>query len=381
MTAHDRLVLGVCCGDALDDVQAVAVRLAGQGRDLRVDVVVERSVAIPDPLRRAIDAVRGQHAQGFTTRTYLTAHQDLTALYVRSAQAVLDGVDGEVSAVGVAELSLGFSGSAGPGGGRVRLTMGSPAHLAGATGIATVGGLADSDLAAGGCGGPVGAWADWALLADERLSRVAVHLGGISEVVFVPAGSVPGDVQGWEVGPGTILLDAVARRMLKHPHDVDGAYAARGKPDGELVHELLNQPCYQPSRRPCRIREELHQVVARLWLLSEKHGCSGADLAASVGEASARAVAEVIESLTERPHEVVLSGGGARNIHLAQRIRAMLSPCSTVSSEKFDLPVKARRAVSCAVLADARLRELPAHCHNATGAKAPRVLGCLHRPW
>jgi anhydro-N-acetylmuramic acid kinase len=377
------VILGVCCGDALDDVQAVAVQLTGQGRDLRATVLAERCFPLAEPLRRAIDAVRAQHAQGFTARTYLTAHRDLTALYARAARAVLDelgrGAD-DVAAAGCGELSLGFSAPSGPEGRRVRLAMGSAAHVAAATGLATVGGMVETDLAAGGCGGPVGAWADWALLADERLSRAAVHLGGISEVVFIPAGSVPGDVQGWEVGPGTVLLDAVARRMLKHPHDADGSYAARGRPDGQLVHELLNQPCYQPSRRPCRVREELHQLVARLWLLSEKHGCSGADLAASVAEASARAVAEVIESLTERPHEVVLSGGGARNIHLAQRVRTMLSPCSTVSSEKFHLPVQARRAVSYAILADARLQELPAHCHNATGATGPRVLGCLHLP-
>ena len=65
-------------------------------------------------------------------------------------------------------------------------------------------------------------------------------------------------------------------------------------------------------------------------------------------------------ALTERPHQVVLSGGGARHIHLAGRVRALLSPSSTVTSEKFGLGLSAKAAVCQALLAAATVDKLNA---------------------
>jgi len=64
-------------------------------------------------------------------------------------------------------------------------------------------------------------------------------------------------------------------------------------------------------------------------------------------------------------------------IHLAKRIRTLLSPSSTINSEKFGISVRAKQAICVAVLATARLDRTPIYCPYATGAKTPTVWGSL----
>ena len=118
----------------------------------------------------------------------------------------------------------------------------------------------------------------------------------------------------------------------------------------------------------------------RLMNMGTKHACPHADLLATVTEMTARLVAMAVGKLTERPHEVILSGGGAMNIHLAGRIRKLLSPCSTYTSQRYDLDLRAKEAVCYAILAAARQDGVPAHCPVATGAERATVLGGVWSP-
>ena len=82
-------------------------------------------------------------------------------------------------------------------------------------------------------------------------------------------------------------------------------------------------------------------------------------------------------TLTERPHEIILSGGGAKNIFLASRIRSLLSPSSTINCEKFGYGVRGKNAVCMAVLAAARVDNVAIYCPFATAAKSPTIWGSL----
>ena len=121
--------------------------------------------------------------------------------------------------------------------------------------------------------------------------------------------------------------------------------------------------------------------VDRLELVARHHRCSKpADLLATAAEFIARAIASAVAGLTERPHEVVLSGPGATNIHLASRIRTLLSPCSTYASDRYGIASQARTAVNCAVLAAARVDEFPVPIPEPMGQWRQSVFGGLFLP-
>ena len=108
--------------------------------------------------------------------------------------------------------------------------------------------------------------------------------------------------------------------------------------------------------------------------------CGPEDLLATVTELTAQAVARAVGALTERPHEVLLSGGGGLNIHLAGRIRSLLCPSSTYTFEKYGPDLRGKQAVCMAMLGAARLDKFAAHCPRATGAARRAVLGSVTLP-
>lgn len=385
----DRLLLGLYCGEALDGVDAALLRVRGEGPAMAADVLGEVVLPIEEACVRRAEMLRGEGGQQQRSAQWAKLQAGCDRAITESALRVgrkllteLDVPADRIEAVGWSGLTLRVV-SAGsrqeaqqP---RWAMRLGSPAAMARGLGLTTVGEFLETDLSAGGCGSPVGAWCDWLWLRDERLSRVAVHLGGIARVVFVPASAGSADVLGHDAGPGTLVLDALARKFHHRPCDTDGAVAAGGSVCPALLHELLAAPFFQadPPKRT-NPGDWAEGYLWRVLRLAENHRCSPPDLMATMTELTARAVADAVAGFTERPHEVVLSGGGAMNIHLAGRIRALLSPSSTYTTERYGLGLRSKQAAGMALLAAARLDEHPAHCHHATGAERPAVLGAVH---
>lgn len=387
MAREQRKIIGLYSGSAADAVDAAVVGVRGRAERMHVEVLGSARHPLDGDLAEALWRLASPSQ---ANPAGLASADLLMDVDLRLADVFAEAVDTLSSETGTAREEVEAIGSAGQlspifvgrGDRRGRWrSVGSPARLAQRTGRPVVGGFIESDLAAGGCGAGALAWADWKLLHDSRLSRVHVHLGGIASLTFIPAAASPVDVISYDVGPGTLFSDAVARRLFDRPFDADGALAAEGRSDPRLVHELLSGKYFRLDPPKAAAEEDWWSVhLERLTVMARKHRCGGADLAATVTELPARSVAEAVLLLTERPHQVVLSGGGARNITLARRLREILSPSSTVTSEKFGVPAAAHQAVACAVLAAARLDGVQAHCYPATGARRAVTLGAIHVP-
>ena len=79
-------------------------------------------------------------------------------------------------------------------------------------------------------------------------------------------------------------------------------------------------------------------------------------------------------------HDVVLSGGGARNPTLVRMIREAL-PLRTVRTfDELYFDGEAKEAVAFAYIALQHLRGVPGNVPAATGAAGPRILGTRTLP-
>jgi len=79
-------------------------------------------------------------------------------------------------------------------------------------------------------------------------------------------------------------------------------------------------------------------------------------------------------------HRLIVSGGGAHNLFLLTRLRALLPQLAVELSDKYGLPVDAKEAIAFAVLADRTLHGLPGNLPSVTGARRAVVLGKIARP-
>jgi anhydro-N-acetylmuramic acid kinase len=104
-------------------------------------------------------------------------------------------------------------------------------------------------------------------------------------------------------------------------------------------------------------------------------------LLATLTELTARTVADGIEAflaVRQPVDEVVVSGGGAHNLALMERLRAHLGDSRLAAAGEITaIPGDAKEAVAFALIAHETLAGRPGNVPAATGAAGPRVLGVV----
>lgn len=375
--AKERTFVGLHAGPAADGAEAAVIAVAGKGERMKVRQLAWVHHALGPDLSRELLTLSSPQPDRLQA-----ADAESAGCFVQAARAALRaaGLDvAQVAACGAIGLPAGAGGLELPSCPRLRLALDVP----------IAGEFARSDQAAGGLARPPTAWVHWLLLRDRRLSRVLVELGGLARVTFLGSACRVDEVLAFDVAPGMVLLDELARRHFSRPCDRDGALAAGGRICAELLNQLQAHPfLHRPPPKATAAADWLGVFVDRLDLQAERLACRPADRIATVTEWIAREIARSVLHLSERPHEVILSGGGSANIHLAARIRTLLSPSSTYALQRYGFDGQAFGAVCAAVLAAARLDNYPAH-HPTQGpnqgpaqcppggAAKPTVLGGL----
>ncbi|MCD6364393.1 MAG: anhydro-N-acetylmuramic acid kinase [Planctomycetes bacterium] len=379
VAARSRLFLGLYSGPAADGIDGALVEISGRKGLIKARQVHHDHLPYDENLRqRLMNPLASNNNLAASARL----DRDLGLAFAAAAVATMTSANVRPERI----TAVGSSGQllfrAAPDGHYrpTELVLGSAKIIACQTGLPVVDDFSAGDLALGGCG-CVWAWPGWRLFAHKRLSRVVVHLGGIAEITFIGSNSLADDTITLDIGYGTLILDALAREMGNAACDLDGSLAAGGKVCGAVVNEMLSDGFFRrrAPKAACPTQWGMG-YLKRVGMIAEKHKCDGTDLMATATEVIASAVARAVAALTERPHELILTGGGSMNIHLAERIRTMLSPSSTYGIGRYGFHLRAYRAVCCAMLAAARLDEYAAHCPQTSGASRKTVLGSICLP-
>jgi anhydro-N-acetylmuramic acid kinase len=238
------------------------------------------------------------------------------------------------------------------------LQIGEPAVIAERTGIEVIADFRTADMAAGGKGAPLVPFLDYELFRHADLARIALNIGGIANLTVIPASAEPEDVIAFDTGPGNMVMDALAP-----PFDRDGERARAGRVNTALLERLLDDPYYQREPPKSCGREQYGAEFVR---------DTGIDVATAT-ELSARTIALAVSRYPDT-REVIVSGGGAHNRFLMERLRALLRPQLTTSAE-FGIDVDAKEAILFAVLAYQTYRRRASNLPSATGASKPVILG------
>jgi anhydro-N-acetylmuramic acid kinase len=248
------------------------------------------------------------------------------------------------------------------------------------TGLTVVHGFRGRDRAAGGAGRPIAAAADFLLVRSDAEDRVVVHLGSVTQVVYVPAGGKLTDVVAFEAGPGNELLDAMAYHGTRGRDAADpgGKKAVQGCCLDPLLARWLDHP--HLTRKPPKAVHP--DAFGRSFLLAafdaaRQLGAGLPDLLCTATHLAARAVATACRGLPAAtgPRRVVLSGGGVRNGFLWQRIVHEFDGTPVVRSDEVGVPPLARTAAAAAVLAALTCDGVPGNLPVWTGATGARLIG------
>ncbi len=378
-------VIGLMSGTSADGVDAALVEIASSGEQPAIRLVAYETVPYPPGLRERILAL----ASGGSTEDVCHLNVYLGELFAEAAvqAARMGGVPlADVHLIGSHGQTIHHLPAPRQEGAhavRSTLQIGEPAVIAERTGITTIADFRPRDMAAGGEGAPLTPIVHHALFAHPERGRVILNLGGIANVTVLPARSDPSSVTGFDTGPGNVLLDEFVRvtGLSLLGYDEDGRLAARGQVQPNLLEELLQHPFVRRPPPKSTGREVFGpafiQNFRRRLDVARASPLDGlATLAAFTIEAVARNFREFVFPKVE-VHEVIVTGGGARNAFLMRLLTRALPQCTLTPADALGVPARALEAMAFAWLAYLTATGRPGNLPVVTGARGPRVLGCI----
>lgn len=315
-------VLGVMTGTSCDGLDASCVEFDG----LCSRTVWSDSAPYPTALRKRVLS-----AQMPKTRASLLEwnklDRDLGNWYAHALEKLIQKHPEKPEAIANHGQTLGHFPDE-----QITIQMGNPFEIAKRTGLTTVSGFREGDLAANGQGAPLLPLYH-RLLADVlgHSSGIAIHnIGGISNLTYV---SPSGEILAFDTGPGNVWIDAATEKVTKGKmkFDRDGKIALKGDVDTDAIEKLMKIPFL---RKPAPKSTGRDDFPFELLLRASKRRTPS--LVATALWFTAETIAQAYEKnifAKKLPLQtLIICGGGAKNPSLLEAISMRLPDVEVISS-------------------------------------------------
>jgi anhydro-N-acetylmuramic acid kinase len=368
--------LGLMSGTSTDGVDAVAVRFS---ESHEVHVLCHEFMAFPEDLRQRLLGLQDLKFNGHAGDALLDSEllgNELSRLYAQCALQVLERLPEDAQRWVVAAGAHGQTIRHRPDLGAT-VQIFNPALFYELTKIAVVSDFRRADVAAGGQGAPlVPAFHHWWLQSELQSSCAVVgvlNIGGFANLSLCDAEGV----SGMDTGPGNVLMDAWVFRHTGCTYDDQGAWAAQGTPDADLLARLLEHPYFSKPLPKSTGRDDFH-LDGLLLVLRDFPFLSAVDVQATLLELTAVSIA------THLPGHLAglyICGGGAFNRRLVERLGLLMAQMGIciqpAGSQVRGLHPMQVEAVAFAWLARQRVLGRFANEPRVTGAHSRVLLGAI----
>lgn len=379
-------------GTSADGIDVALVRIQGRGYRSQLELLANYHFPYPSAVRRAV--LQAMNASAMKVADLARLNFTLGELYAKAVLAAQRRAKLECALVGCHGQTLYHQSAPSKYlGYEVRCTWqtGEGAIIAQRVGVPVVSDFRAADMAAGGTGAPLVPFLDYVLFRHRRFGRIIQNLGGIGNLTAIPPRAKADEVMAFDTGPGNMVMDAVTERLFDMPFDRNGRLAARGEPIENIIRQLLRRAFFHQEPPKTAGREQFGREFAAAFLQM----CGRADknnILTTATALTARSIGLGVRNLVlpadaknvspssrwpSRYREMIVSGGGSKNVMLMRMIREELTPLKirVRTSDDFGLPSEAKEAVAFALLAYQTWRRLPSNVASATGAKQSVVLG------
>jgi len=362
-------------GTSLDAIDIAIVDVEGGRDEIALKCVAHGDHPFDIRMRERLErASTGK----MNIREAFELESDLGLLY---ADAIVDfirehGVENAIDGVGLHGQTVYHNPRRKPAG--VTVQLNGAAIVAERLRVPVISDFRSADVAAGGEGAPLVPYCDYALLRSSEQARVALNIGGIANITWLPRKVSLDALIAFDTGPGNMMIDAAVDSLFGVPFDSDGGIAASAVPDARWLDELMDDEYYARPFPKSAGREQFgRERVAREIGRARTLGLDDRTIVATLTAVTAQSIARGIQLATSGAtvDEVIVGGGGVRNGTLMKMLADALPGSRLRTSDDFDLPSDAKEAICFALLADAHLRGVPANVPSVTGASRRVVLG------
>lgn len=370
-------VLGIMSGTSMDQIDFAVCDISAK----RLRLCRTWNAPFPTALRRQLQAIASNSASAWELAQ---THHDLGRFVATQAKLGLGKT--RISLVGWHGQTV-FHQPSLPA--PATLQIGEPAWLAETLRVPIVAQFRVADLAAGGQGAPLATLFHHRVFA-RRGRHVCVHnLGGISNVTSLwDRDPDQPPVLAFDTGPANMLLDLAVQRSSRGRclFDQDGRSAATGQVREDLLLRWLTHPYFSKPPPKSTGRELFGEhFLEQAWAELRRKRCGRNDALATLSEFTARSI--LLNYLWHLPHpidRVVLTGGGASNPDLVQRIsralRSLNLSMEILTSADLGWPHQTIEPAAFALLAWERWHGRPGNLRETTGARRSVLCGSVTAP-
>jgi anhydro-N-acetylmuramic acid kinase len=385
MAANSMLALGLMSGTSADGIDVALARISGAPPHLDTKLLGHTSSKFPPALRKEILRVAEQHPIAAGELSQLNFR--LGEVFAEAALAACRKFrvsPKRVALIGSHGQTIFHQGKPVPYLGRPTastLQIGEPSVIAASTGITTVGDFRPADMALGGQGAPLVPYTDYLLYRHEKLGRVSLNLGGIANVTVIPVSAKPEQIRAFDTGPANMLIDALVSHFTRgrQRFDKDAGIAQTGRSLPALLDQMMRDPYLKLAPPKSTGREYYgHAYVKKVLAVGKKRGAKPADVIRAATIFTALSVVDALNRFVlpkTKIHQLIVSGGGAKNPLVVAQLAAALGKIEIIPSSRLGIPEDAKEAFAFALLAYETFHDRPSNLPSATGAHAPAILG------
>ena len=255
---------------------------------------------------------------------------------------------------------------------KISVQLGNPKKLAQMLNKNVIFDFRSKDLSLGGQGAPIAPIYHKFILEtlDIELPCCFLNIGGISNLTYWDGETLIG----FDTGPGNALMDDFMTSALNESYDKDGILASKGTPIKEEIINFLKFDFFKKPPPKSLDRQTF------LYFYNElvKKNYSVHDIMATLAELTVETILTSLEFLPKKVENIIITGGGYRNIHLMERLRDRLK-IKVFNEKQLGINFDYIEAELIAYLSARSIYNLPITFPTTTGVSKPSSGGELYK--
>ncbi len=355
MKRKPMIVAGIMSGTSADGIDVAVVEIAYVKGRPNLTLLAHEGFRYPPSLRQAV--LGAMNAKSTTTAELARLNWRLGIAYAEAVKATIKRHKIKIDLIGCHGQTLYHQARAASYAGKsfaCTWQAGEAAVIAAELGVPVVSNFRTADMANGGQGAPLVSLLDYVMFSDPRRGRVLQNIGGIANLTALPAGAFGDKVFAFDTGPGNMVIDALAQKLLARAYDRNGAIAAKGQVLAPVLKQLLRDRYFALKPPRTTGREQFGREYASSFLAAcRRHSRKPEDALATATALTAETIARSFESfvlptMSGKPIDYIVSGGGARNRTLMKMLAAKLEPVGLhVIDDRTIRPARRGKGGSC----------------------------------
>ena len=357
----EKIGIGLMSGTSLDGLDIALCRLRGNGLTTELALLNFTAIPYPEDFKKEVRQIFSLKNGGLEKVCLLNAyigryHGELILQALKEWDFQPDAVD-FVASHGQTVYHAPKNQHLNDRYPNATLQIGDGDHLAVTTGIFTISDFRQKHIAAGGEGAPLALYGDVILGSKAGENRILLNIGGIANLTFLPASGNYNEVVCTDIGPGNTMIDAACQKYFQQDYDKDAKVALSGSVNDALLDALQNSPFFK-LEAPKTTGPELFNMnyLEHAQVVSGTKKINPPDLITTLTEFTAWSIAEFVDQNFRQQHfELLLSGGGAKNLYLVKRLKELMPRIVVRKIDAIGINPDAKEAVLFALLGNEAL--------------------------